>query len=122
MTITAKFPGTCPTCGNHIHVGDKVEWAKGEKARHTDCGAAKSAPATQPRPANAATDKQLSALRRMLSRLERVQQFDSFGGNGSSAAQHVRDDIRKLGGMDALTRAQASEMLDHVGGLLDDEM
>lgn len=42
MTITAKFPGTCPTCNSAIRAGDKVEWSKGAKARHTACGASSS--------------------------------------------------------------------------------
>lgn len=51
MTITAKFPGTCPACGGEITPGTKIEWSKGEKARHTDCpinGGRKGA-ATTPR-------------------------------------------------------------------------
>jgi hypothetical protein len=39
MTITAKFASFCPTCGKTIKRGEKVEWTKGEKARHTTCGA-----------------------------------------------------------------------------------
>lgn len=47
MTISAKFATVCPCCNNRINVGDKVEWAKGSKARHVSCAgkpAAVSAP------------------------------------------------------------------------------
>lgn len=37
MTITAKFPSVCPSCHGRIQAGQQIEWAKGEKARHTDC-------------------------------------------------------------------------------------
>ncbi len=37
MTITAKFPGTCATCGLPIHAGDRIEWVKGEAPNHTEC-------------------------------------------------------------------------------------
>lgn len=125
MTITAKFPGTCPTCGSPIHAGEKVEWAKGEKARHTSCPTAQTPAATPARPSNLATDKQVSALRRMLSRLQDVGMFDSVGGDGFGAAQQIRAEIRKLGGekgAEGLTRTQVSQLLDQVSALLDDEM
>jgi len=48
MTITAKYAGTCPACGQPIAPGAKVEWAKGSQARHVSCVA--GAPvATAPR-------------------------------------------------------------------------
>ncbi len=37
MTITAKFSTVCPSCGARIEAGEKVEWAKGSKARHVRC-------------------------------------------------------------------------------------
>lgn len=40
MTITAKYPGTCPCCARAIAAGDRVEWSKGQKARHVSCSAA----------------------------------------------------------------------------------
>ena len=57
MVIVAKFASTCPSCEGAIHPGEKVEWAKGEKARHVTCpSAAESAskptaskPAPKPR-------------------------------------------------------------------------
>lgn len=39
MTITAKFASVCPCCNNRIRVGEKVEWSKGNKARHVKCAA-----------------------------------------------------------------------------------
>ena len=44
MTIVAKYPSTCPCCSKPIAVGDKIEWSKGQKARHVACKSA-SAPA-----------------------------------------------------------------------------
>lgn len=37
MIITAKFASVCPCCSSRISVGEKVEWSKGEKARHAAC-------------------------------------------------------------------------------------
>lgn len=56
--ITAKFPGKCSVCGGAIRKGEQVEWAKGEGARHTGCGAAKASspgPSTGRRTARAGT-------------------------------------------------------------------
>ena len=39
MTITAKYAGTCKTCGGHISVGDKIEWERGSGASHCTCPA-----------------------------------------------------------------------------------
>ena len=51
MTIIAKFPGTCSACGAQIQPGQQIEWERGKRPRHTDCGAAQQAPAA---PAQAA--------------------------------------------------------------------
>jgi hypothetical protein len=37
MTITAKYAATCPACNRPIRAGDKIEWQRGTKARHTSC-------------------------------------------------------------------------------------
>jgi hypothetical protein len=37
MVITAKFSSKCPVCSNPIAPGDRVEWSKGEVARHLAC-------------------------------------------------------------------------------------
>ncbi len=39
MTITARYPATCPCCHAAIHAGDQIEWTKGSPARHTACAA-----------------------------------------------------------------------------------
>lgn len=44
MVITAKFASVCPSCNNRIAVGSKVEWTKGEKAKHVSCPQTSSAP------------------------------------------------------------------------------
>ena len=41
MIIIAKFASTCPCCSQPIVVGAKVNWAKGSKATHVACGAAR---------------------------------------------------------------------------------
>lgn len=51
MTITAKFSSICPCCNNRIEAGTKVEWTKGNKARHVACATqsgATSAPTREP--------------------------------------------------------------------------
>jgi hypothetical protein len=40
MTIFAKFASTCPKCQHPINVGDKIDWARGQKAAHIVCPAA----------------------------------------------------------------------------------
>lgn len=45
MIITAKFASVCPCCSNRIAVGSKVEWSKGEKAKHVNCASATPATA-----------------------------------------------------------------------------
>jgi len=37
MKITAKYPGTCPTCSGRFDAGETVNWAKGRKATHVVC-------------------------------------------------------------------------------------
>ncbi len=39
MTITAKYPSQCAACGGKITPGEKIEWEKGQKARHASCPA-----------------------------------------------------------------------------------
>lgn len=48
MTIVAKFPSRCACCGGSIQPGDKIEWSKGQPARHARC-AAKPARAAAPK-------------------------------------------------------------------------
>jgi hypothetical protein len=51
MTITAKYPSTCAACGGKIVPGDKIEWEKGQKARHTKCSTGSTAQASDATPA-----------------------------------------------------------------------
>lgn len=37
LTIAAKFPGWCGTCGGRVSVGERIRWAKGSRASHVDC-------------------------------------------------------------------------------------
>lgn len=51
MIITAKFAAVCPCCSKSIEVGSKIEWSKGEKAKHTGC-AGKATTKSAPRAAS----------------------------------------------------------------------
>lgn len=42
--ITAKFPGTCTTCGNRFAAGERINYEKGRGAQHVTCPAAATAP------------------------------------------------------------------------------
>lgn len=54
MVMSAKFAGRCRKCGGSIHVGDRIEWSKGEGASHATCPSSTSAkPAAKPRTASA---------------------------------------------------------------------
>ncbi len=44
MIITAKFASTCSCCRAPIAVGSKIEWSKGQPARHVACSAGVSTP------------------------------------------------------------------------------
>ena len=78
--------------------------------------------ASEPQNTNKASASQLTALRNMLRKLDRIALFDSFGGTGEDAVYAVREDIEKAGGYGALTRKQASEFISAVSGWIDDEM
>lgn len=80
MIITAKFASSCPCCSARILVGSKVEWTKGEKARHVAC-AGSSVPARTARP-SAATIAYARAWRtpgRSLAQSERDSMAEDMG-------------------------------------------
>ena len=37
MTITARFPGRCRSCGGDFAAGEEIEWTRGEGAAHPVC-------------------------------------------------------------------------------------
>lgn len=37
MIIPAKYASECSSCGKKIEIGAKIEWARGQKARHVAC-------------------------------------------------------------------------------------
>lgn len=37
MIISAKFASKCPVCSGSIHKGDRVQWSRGQDARHEVC-------------------------------------------------------------------------------------
>lgn len=49
MTITAKYPGTCPACNGSIRRGDRIEWTRGQKPTHSTCNATTETKAAEPR-------------------------------------------------------------------------
>ena len=54
MTITAKYPGSCKSCGRAISIGQSIEWRKGEVATHSSCGGGRQSqagPRTRRQPA-----------------------------------------------------------------------
>jgi hypothetical protein len=48
MTITAKYRGTCTSCGASIQPGQSIEWTKGQGSQHTTCPAAPVGPFIRP--------------------------------------------------------------------------
>ena len=51
MTITAKYAATCPACHLAIAAGSKIEWSKGNPAKHSACAASPVAPTARVAPA-----------------------------------------------------------------------
>ena len=37
--MTARYAGTCTSCGTATHVGDRVRWTRGSGVRHTTTAA-----------------------------------------------------------------------------------
>ena len=72
MTMQAKFPGHCPTCGQPIHPGDEIEWERGRKATHTQCPDAPSR--TESLPADAI----------------RISRGEGYGGQAMEPGQLLR--------------------------------
>ena len=60
VTITAKYPTTCPVCHAPIRPGDKIEWTKGQKSHHTVC------PSPEPAAPETSTAQQASRARQHL--------------------------------------------------------
>jgi hypothetical protein len=56
MLITAKFASVCPCCNARIEVGSKVEWTKGNSARHVACATSPASTVSAARPARRSQD------------------------------------------------------------------
>lgn len=80
MTITARYPGTCPTCHAPITPGQQIEWTKGAKPRHTTCGASASAVPQIPR----------SESRRVIT-VDRVSRRSYLRGDTLAVRGYLRD-------------------------------
>lgn len=68
------------------------------------------------------TPKQQAFLRRLLKRLEKIENFDSFGGSGKAVAEDFYAEIKTAGGIEKLTIHRASAMIDRITSIVDDEM
>jgi len=119
MSLTSKYPGTCKSCGKPFAAGTLIDWVKGEGSKHINCATATVAAPRQP---GQASEKQVSYLRKLIRRVERIQMFDSFSGSGAQLAQDAENQIAKFGGWNALTSKQASGLIDQLAGAADDEM
>lgn len=62
MKITAKFPGTCSTCGGKFAAGEQINWTKGGPTSHAECPTAASATPAGNAPKFAPTPEQANAL------------------------------------------------------------
>jgi len=74
MTIRAKYAGRCAVCGGAISVGAKIEWNRGQKARHISCPGADS-------PAAPAPESNMRAFSR----------GQGYGGTTYSIGERIRD-------------------------------
>ncbi|MCL4433313.1 MAG: hypothetical protein M1399_00855 [Actinobacteria bacterium] len=64
-----------------------------------------------------ATPKQRATIERLLGRLSRIQQFDSFGGSGEDMALSFRKNVTK-----GLSKHEASNLIEDMMCLINDEM
>ena len=46
MTITARYASKCATCGGSIREGERIEWVRGQPARHIRCSGGSARPRT----------------------------------------------------------------------------
>lgn len=60
MTITAKYPGSCSTCGRAITPGQRIAWTHGSRPRHSTCGAPRTLGSPARRKAPATTQRRLA--------------------------------------------------------------
>ena len=64
-----------------------------------------------------ASDRQVNAIENMLGRLEKIDLFDSTFGSGPEHARKFRAEIER-----GISGRRASELIDQIGGLIEDEM
>lgn len=70
----------------------------------------------------AASDRQVHTIDHMLVRLRCVAMFDAFAGTGDQMADNIEGQIMAFGGRQALTRKQASQIIEAIACYIDDEM
>lgn len=96
MIIVAKFASVCPCCSSRIDVGSKVDWSKGEKARHVAC------PASSARAAGPA-----KARRQAAPRLPAITGVESTYVADFEGDKHDRSPQRELGSASWLRHGKA---------------
>lgn len=67
------------------------------------------------------TDRQRGAIQNLMRRVGRVAAFSGVSGSGNSVVSEMKAEIAKKGGVEKLTAQEASEILDQLSFLADDE-
>ena len=78
MTMTAKYNGTCRTCGKSITKGEKIEWTKDGGAKHISCASNRVSPRSM-----VASSKQINYALNLLHKLGPRGWHDTDMGQGS---------------------------------------
>ena len=102
----------------HVELVGKILWDNGDIGIATKGESDKGSQKGR----GGASDRQVSAIRKMLRSLERVDMFDSMPGSGSSVAEEISKELRRKGGIDGLSRQEASDYIETLKSYLDDEM
>jgi hypothetical protein len=96
---------------------------RAEAARAIVSGRQPSAgPAGAQRAPGMASDKQIQTIRKMLRRVEKIRDFDSFSMRGDEAAESIEKEMEALGGYAKLSSKQASVFIGTLIDWADDEM
>ena len=123
---SVRWPsGTLPRAAREAlkkHIEDNPPWIDEDDAkrrRAEDSKKDEDARRERERSLPRATDRQRSAIENMLERLSRVDLFDSFTTDGPTAAAQFRRELNQEGG---ISGRRASEMIDRIAFMIEDEM
>jgi hypothetical protein len=86
MVITAKYPSRCATCQQSIAVGARIEWSKGQPARHVACAA------TSPSPSPSAPSRRSNSQRSVERTYRRRYGWDGVRGSSSYYSSGMYDE------------------------------